>query len=691
MNYKNLKFLLLIGIVSLILGATCVSATEITNSSDIPSAEPIKVPGSFDELNKDISNLKTGDTYKITKDYVFNQTKEPSVNPAIKITADNVTIDGNYHSITLKGKTKEFRIFEVSGNNVTIKNFCFINDPSNNKKYNDHDNPDIARIIKNNKQSPITWTGNNGHLSDCTFDSTKAYIGGAINWSGSNGTLEYNKFSNVQALGVGGSIYLRSANTTLNNCYFVNSTSKLSNEEIYVDRNHKNILIKDCGFISPTNTHIINGNVTNIDINNILDAAFSKMGNKTIDLVPMIYKSITVGGINTLENNISYYATVNGNEFILCTSKNLKNDVTYMKNYHFKNITSCDDIYSKLFNDKYSNDYQLIANVYVNNTNDYETIANTNYGSRIKSNEDILKADIGSLNKIKYTTALNVEFLRQMKIKSTKTITKSNMNFDIINIRGHNSTIECSYDTSNTDIWTKIDQKIFLASNLNILGFNNAVENNGGNCIFNNITFKDNKMNYLIKRDWGAAILNTGCVACNNCSFIGNYAKNRGAIFSQGLLINNNCTFVHNVAYGQGDDICIGDGGKLIINGENITEMNRQSAVRFAESISNAGYEAIKWVSFGSSFIVGCIVGAVTVNPLIGTVAGMGTGALIGSIASSYVISKTYDANFNRARVCAILIGGSTAAGAIGGATGGIISHLLHCTRIDSNGLWYLH
>ena len=106
MNYKNLKFLLLIGIVSLILGATCVSATEITNSSDIPSAEPIKVPGSFDELNKDISNLKTGDTYKITKDYVFNQTKEPSVNPAIKITADNVTIDGNCHSITLKGKNK---------------------------------------------------------------------------------------------------------------------------------------------------------------------------------------------------------------------------------------------------------------------------------------------------------------------------------------------------------------------------------------------------------------------------------------------------------------------------------------------------------------------------------------------------------------------------------------------------------
>ena len=77
MNYNNLKFLLLIGIVSLILGATCVSATEITNSSDIPSAEPIKVPGSFDELNKDISNLKTGDTYKITKIMFLIKPKNP--------------------------------------------------------------------------------------------------------------------------------------------------------------------------------------------------------------------------------------------------------------------------------------------------------------------------------------------------------------------------------------------------------------------------------------------------------------------------------------------------------------------------------------------------------------------------------------------------------------------------------------
>nr|WP_304049485.1 hypothetical protein [Methanobrevibacter gottschalkii] len=70
-------------------------------------------------------------------------------------------------------------------------------------------------------KSPITWIGENGHLRDCRFDSTKAFHGGAITWSGSNGTIQYIKFSNIRALGVGGSIYLSGENTTLRNCYFL--------------------------------------------------------------------------------------------------------------------------------------------------------------------------------------------------------------------------------------------------------------------------------------------------------------------------------------------------------------------------------------------------------------------------------------------------------------------------------------
>ena len=181
-----------------------------------------------------------------------------------------------------------------------------------------------------------------------------------------------------------------------------------------------------------------------------------------------------------------------------------------------------------------------------------------------------------------------------------------------------------------------------------IEGFNSAVDNNAGNCIFNNVTFKDNKMDYWLQRDWGGAILNTGSVICNNCSFMGNYAKNGGAIFSQGIFITNNCTFLDNKAYGKGNDICVGDGGILIMDNKNITASNCTGGICFAKSLTGIERGIVISASIGGSFIVGFTVGFFTANPLIGAVAGGACGALIGSLASSYIISKTYDANYNR-------------------------------------------
>ena len=57
-------------------------------------------------------------------------------------------------------------------------------------------------------------------------------------------------------------------------------------------------------------------------------------------------------------------------------------------------------------------------------------------------------------------------------------------------------------------------------------------------------------MNYLVERDYGAAIRNAGVCTCNNCTFTNNFAKYGGAIFSQGTLELNNCTFKANTGYG---------------------------------------------------------------------------------------------------------------------------------------------
>lgn len=521
-------------------------------------------------------------------------------------------------------------------------------------------------------KSPITWIGENGHLRDCRFDSTKAFHGGAITWSGSNGTLQYNKFINTHALGVWGSIYLSGENTTLRNCYFLNCESRLSNEEIYIDRKHKNITLVDCGFISSGNVHVIDGNYTKIDTKNLFKVANSPIANQTVDLVPMIYRSLTLGGVNK-ENNISYYATIKGNEYVLSTTRYLKNGITYLKDYHFKNLTSCDDIYKELFNNHFSNEYQFIINKTVNSTKDYENVFTHNYKNDLKSVEGVLTNDTGSLNKIKYLLALNVEFLRQLDFKSTKTISPNDLSVDIININGHNSTIKGSFKNRNEEHWAKIDKKILMASNLVICGFNSAVENNAGKCIFNNVTFKDNKMDYWFKRDWGGAILNTGEVICNNCSFIGNYAKNGGAIFSQGILLTNNCTFSNNNGYSNGNDICVGDGGILIIDGKNITKSNHPGGVCFAKSLSGTEYTVVCVSSVGGSFLIGFVTGFLTANPLIGAIAGGASGAVIGSLASSFIISKTYDANYNRLKLCSVLIAGSVAMGVAGGISGGYL------------------
>ena len=79
---------------------------------------------------------------------------------------------------------------------------------------------------------------------------------------------------------------------------------------------------------------------------------------------------------------------------------------------------------------------------------------------------------------------------------------------------------------------------------------------------------------------------------------------NGGAIFSQGILITNNCTFLNNNAYSNGLDICIGDGGILVMDNKNITSANATGAVCFAKSLTGTASTWIKVGSYVASFVV---------------------------------------------------------------------------------------
>ena len=71
-----------------------------------------------------------------------------------------------------------------------------------------------------------------------------------------------------------------------------------------------------------------------------------------------------------------------------------------------------------------------------------------------------------------------------------------------------------------------------------------------------------------------------------------------------------------------------------------------------------------------SSCAIGFLAGVITANPLAGIGVGCAVGAAIGTFTAAEIIAAKYDVNYNRAVTCIFVIGGSAAAGALGGFIG---------------------
>lgn len=237
---------------------------------------------------------------------------------------------------------------------------------------------------------------------------------------------------------------------------------------------------------------------------------------------------------------------------------------------------------------------------------------------------------------------------------------------------GNGSTID-GYAEDDRDVkkWVEMNgdsNTMFAAYDLTVKNFNTAVECFGGQCYFNNVRFDNNRMKYIVERDWGAAFLNTGTVMCDNCIFTDNYAKNGAAIFNQGFLSLNNCTFKGNDAYGKGDDVCVGDGGCVQVDGNNV--ISDTSNVYFTESISMSDMTLMGVVVGVGAFAAGFLATVFTCNPVIGAVVGAAIGAGFGLFAAEQSIESSYDINFNRVGCCLIFVSVGMVAGALGGYVG---------------------
>ncbi|WP_458453365.1 hypothetical protein [Methanobrevibacter sp.] len=628
----------------------------------------INTPGTYDDFVNDFGNLTSGSVFNVTRDYNLDTTDYSF----ITLDKKNVTINGNGHMIS--GYRGDSRIFNVTADGVKINNLVFTNpayELANTERllhFSDHP------IISNYGFSPIIVNGNNDEVNGCRFIGTKAVNGGSIFWSGSNGKIDNCSFSNVQSKYFGGALYMEGSKNTINNCRFKNCTSGLTQDTIYFEDAKKNAVIQKCIF--DRNAKSYDGKGSGLNVSLFADSYPAKVADKDVELYKLLYSALGEGGTHYLDKDTWYYCDYYNEtqDLVLNIFRNFTDsNILFGKSYHFNNVSKPSEVFKLTSNFNYYLDYTLIKTTYVNDSKSYSAAIKTTTGCFDFLMGSIMnKDDSGTPAYIK-TKLLNIVFADGLNINNNETIMASNLGFNMINIGGHNSTIKTTSKDTDEIKWLVLTNDIIvIANNLTVSGFNTAVENMAGQCFFNNVIFYKNRMDYTIDRDWGAAILNLGAVFCNNCNFTKNHAKNGGAIFNQGVLVLENCSFENNTAYSNGNDVCVGDNGKVVVDGVEVT--GNTALVYCAESMSATATTVTGGLTIAASFILGFAVGLATANPVLGLAAGAAVGFVVGSTGTGIIISKHYDVNYDRAKTTWIVLGGSIVAGAAGGALGGFIS-----------------
>jgi len=156
----------------------------------------------FTELNRTISKA-TENEITLEKDYTYNSSKDTALKDGIVVDKDNLVINGDNHIIDAANQA---RIFNITGNNVTLKNINFINGYA---KY------EGGAIVGDFNEGILT-------VENCNFTDNNAAYGGAISILGDDDVKITNtKFINNTASISGGAIDANDA--IIDNCEFTDN------------------------------------------------------------------------------------------------------------------------------------------------------------------------------------------------------------------------------------------------------------------------------------------------------------------------------------------------------------------------------------------------------------------------------------------------------------------------------------
>ena len=166
------KLIVLSLILLILFTLSAVSAekniTNFTSNGDLLTSDSPNA--NFNDLNKDIN--ESTNELKLTHDYVYDEGNDINFTDGINVSKSNFLLDGNGYSIDGNGKA---RIFNIIGNNVTLKNL----------------------IIKNALNGAVSFVQPNAeyYLDNVTIqNSSSKYASGGIELNATNLVVNNSKF-----------------------------------------------------------------------------------------------------------------------------------------------------------------------------------------------------------------------------------------------------------------------------------------------------------------------------------------------------------------------------------------------------------------------------------------------------------------------------------------------------------------
>ena len=594
---------------------------------------------SFYDLKRTIDRGKS--EIVLDRDYTYNPHLDTWFKNGIVI-GKSLTINGNGHTIDAKNK---LRIFDVVSDDVIISNLTLLN----------------------------------GYVVDC---------GGALLWEANNGVISNVHFINDTSLHVGGAIGLDGKNIILDRLQFENSSAGWTDDLIYLGHNFENATLLSCNHDDLN--RIVDGRKVNLTLSGS-PIPMTVLG-CPVDISKYVFDILAFGGNRSFEvnstfkmlfgktlhktRNISYFGQlVNRTDFILTFYESL-GDVYITEDLSFTGVANTsgligDVVLNKMRNGEFNATFTYLKYVTIKDKDEYENAVSLKAEDVFAGELFYYSQVLNELEKdhVSCIKGLGVNFVKTLNIDSDSSWNPKKMGFDSIYIDGNNSVINGNSGKRDSNIWADISEGyVFTACNITIKKFNNAFYNDGGFCILKHVTATENKMKYMVDRDWGAGLLNAGLSICTDCIFTNNYCCCGGAIFNQGILTLNNCSFKGNDAYRTGDTVLNVDKAKVYLDG---IEINGSSGpIKHVNSISSGFEKFLKSMAVIVSFIGGAIGGAAT-SPAGGAAIGAGVGFVVGGLTSMYINAHHYDIHYNRLKATLLLTGICALAGAAGGLLGG--------------------